>query len=407
MSERRVGIWMIGAFGGVGSTTALGLAALARGLTPQTGLATALPEFAALPFDAADQFVVGGHDIRQTSFGRTVAELHSRSNVFADPLLTACLPQLDEWSANVRPGVLYRPNAILNSLADRPGLLLAATPREAIRQIQSDLRAFAAKFALSQVVVVNVASTEPIFVAGPEVESLAALNAALDEPDAVSLPMSSLYAYAAVDAGFPYLNGTPSLGATVPAVEELAKLRTVPLAGQDFKTGETLMKAVLAPMFRKRNLRVLSWVGHNILGNRDGLILSDPANKATKVKSKDALLGEILGYKPQSHVSIEYIESLDDWKTAWDHIHYEGFLGVKMTLQFTWQGCDSMLAAPLALDVARILLLAQRRGESGTLAATAAFFKSPMGGVTEQDFGLQFTTLTDYLSPPSPANPRP
>ena len=406
MSERRVGIWMVGAFGGVGSTTALGLAALARGLTPPTGLATTLPEFAALPFDPASHFVVGGHDIRQTSFGRTVAELHSRSNVFADPLLSACLPQLDEWSQNVRPGVLYRPNAILNSLADRPGLLVAATPREAIRQIQGDVRAFAARHELAQVVVVNVASTEPIFSVGPEVQHLAALDAALDTPDAVSLPMSSLYAYAAVDAGFPYLNGTPSLGATVPAIEELARLRKVPLAGQDFKTGETLMKAVLAPMFRKRNLRVLSWVGHNILGNRDGLILSDPAHKATKVKSKDALLGEILGYKPQSHVSIEYVESLDDWKTAWDHVHYEGFLGVKMTLQFTWQGCDSMLAAPLALDVARILLLAQRRGESGSLPACAAFFKSPMGGVTEQDFGLQFTALTDYLSPPSPANPR-
>ncbi len=398
MSERRVGIWMVGAFGGVGSTTALGLAALARGLTPPTGLATALPEFAALPFDDATQFVVGGHDIRQTSFGRTVGELHSRSNVFADPLLSTCLPQLGEWSLNVRPGVLYRPNAILNTLADRPGLLLAATPREAIRQIQSDLRAFAAKFELTQVVVVNVASTEPIFAVGPEVQRLATLDAALDTPDAVSLPMSSLYAYAAIDAGYAYLNGTPSLGASVPAIEELARLRQVPMAGQDFKTGETLMKAVLAPMFRKRNLKVLSWVGHNILGNRDGLILSDPANKATKLKSKDALLGDILGYKPQSHVSIEYIESLDDWKTAWDHIHYEGFLGVKMTLQFTWQGCDSMLAAPLLLDVARILLLAQRRGESGSLTACAAFFKSPMGGVTEQDFGTQFDSLTHYLS---------
>ena len=398
MSERRVGIWMVGAYGGVGSTTALGLAALARGLTPPTGLATALPEFAALPFDDATHFVVGGHDIRQTSFGRTVGELHSRSSVFADPLLSACLPQLEEWSRNVRPGVLYRPNAILNTLADRPGLLLAATPREAIRQIQSDVRAFAARFELTQVVVVNVASTEPIFAVGPEVQHLASLDAALDTPDAVSLPMSSLYAYAAIDAGYAYLNGTPSLGASVPALEELSRLRQVPLAGQDFKTGETLMKAVLAPMFRKRNLKVLSWVGHNILGNRDGLILSDPANKATKLKSKDALLADILGYKPQSHVSIEYIESLDDWKTAWDHVHYEGFLGVKMTLQFTWQGCDSMLAAPLLLDVARILLLAQRRGESGSLAACAAFFKSPTGGVTDQGFGTQFDALTHYLA---------
>src|SRR5687767_2632001 len=107
MAERRVGLWMIGAFGGVGSTTALGLAAIARGLAPPTGMVTALPSFAAVPFDDPSAFVVGGHDIRQTSFTRGVAELHSRSGVFADHLLEACEPQLDEWSANVLPGVAY------------------------------------------------------------------------------------------------------------------------------------------------------------------------------------------------------------------------------------------------------------------------------------------------------------
>jgi myo-inositol-1-phosphate synthase len=141
---------------------------------------------------------------------------------------------------------------------------------------------------------------------------------------------------------------------------------------------------------------VLSWVGHNILGNRDGLVLNDPNNKATKLKSKDALLGELLGYRPQSHVSIEYIESLDDWKTAWDHIHFEGFLGTKMTLQFTWQGCDSLLAAPLVIDLARLALLAQRRGESGAMTALASFFKSPVG-VAEHDLGKQFDMLVGYL----------
>ena len=132
------------------------------------------------------------------------------------------------------------------------------------------------------------------------------------------------------------MNLTPSRGATMPALEELAVERQVPHAGQDAKTGETLLKSVLAPLFARRNLKVLSWVGHNILGNRDGQVLADPSNKMSKVRSKDALLAELLGYRPQSHVSIEYIESLDDWKTAWDHIHFEGFLGTKMTLQFTW-----------------------------------------------------------------------
>jgi myo-inositol-1-phosphate synthase len=190
---------------------------------------------------------------------------------------------------------------------------------------------------------------------------------------------------------------TPSRGATLPAIEELARKRGVPHAGQDLKTGETLIKSVLAPLFAHRNLRVLSWVGHNILGNRDGLVLADPENKASKVKSKDSLLAELLGYKPQSIVSIEYVESLDDWKTAWDHIHFEGFLGTKMTLQFTWQGCDSILAAPLVLDLARLALLAQRRGESGAMPQLACFFKSPLG-VGEHDFGKQFGLLEAYTT---------
>jgi myo-inositol-1-phosphate synthase len=399
MSERRVGLWLIGAFGGVGSTTALGLAALARGLAPPTGLVTALPRFAGLPLDPPEAFAVGGHDIRQTSLTRTAAELHARSNVFDGRLLAECGPQLDDWSRNVRPGVVYRPNPVIAAMADRPDVRPAATPRAAVEQVQSDLRQFRAEHRLDQLVVVNVASTEPPFELGEEHLSLAALESALDRPTPAALPTSGLYAFAALDAGFPYANLTPSLGASAPALEELARKRKVPHAGQDLKTGETLLKSALAPMFAKRNLRVLSWVGHNILGNRDGLVLTDPQNKASKVRSKDALLAELLGYRPQSLVSIEYIESLDDWKTAWDHVHFEGFLGTKMTLQFTWQGCDSVLAAPLVIDVARLVLAAQRRGEAGVLPGLAAFFKSPLG-VAEHDFGKQFELLEVYLANP-------
>jgi myo-inositol-1-phosphate synthase len=155
-------------------------------------------------------------------------------------------------------------------------------------------------------------------------------------------------------------------------------------------------------MFARRNLRVLSWVGHNILGNRDGQVLNDPENKASKVKSKDALLAELLGYKPHSLVSIEYVESLDDWKTAWDHIHFEGFLGTKMTLQFTWQGCDSLLAAPLVIDLVRLAALAQRRGEGGVMPHLACFFKNPLGS-NEHDFGKQFGMLEEYAAGEWPA----
>src|SRR5206468_7059294 len=205
----------------------------------------------------------------------------------------------------------------------------------------------------------------------------------------------SLYAWAAINLGFPFVNFAPSLGASFPAALELAQKRKAPISGQDGKTGETMMKSVLAPMFAQRNLRILSWVGHNIFGNRDGLVLDDPQNKASKIRTKDQVISQIVGYKPQTHVSIEYIESLDDWKTAWDHIHFRGFLGVKMSMQFTWQGCDSILAGPLVIDLARLGLLAQRRGEVGILRHLACFFKSPMG-VDEHDFFKQFALLEEY-----------
>lgn len=396
MAERRVGIWLIGAFGGVGTTTAVGLAALARGLTSNVGLVTELPTFAKSGFDAPVNFTVGGHDIRQTTFGAAARELLERSNVFSHAMLAAIESTLDSWSKNVRPGIIYHANKAIADMADRADVRHARTPSGAIEQIQSDLRAFQKDHNLDQLVVVNVASTEPPFELADEHRSLAKLKAAL-ATDAAVLPMSSLYAYATIDAEFGYVNLTPSRGATMPALEELAIAESVPTCGQDAKTGETLMKSVLAPMFAKRNLRVMSWVGHNILGNRDGQVLTDPLNKASKVKSKDALVAELLGYKPQTIVSIEYVESLDDWKTAWDHIHYEGFLGTKMTLQFTWQGCDSMLAAPLVIDLARLTLRAQRRGEKGNLPALACFFKSPIG-VNDHDFSRQFEMLEEYLA---------
>src|SRR5689334_4657334 len=398
MAQRRIGLWFIGACGGVASTTALGLAALGRGLTPSTGLVSALPPFANLDLDEPASFVVGGHEVRESDFAAAVGELHARSGVFDLATLQICLEDLQRWSKNIRPGVVYKPNAAITALADRQDTRHARSPREAIDLIQADLKAFQTAHGLDQVVVVNAASTEPPFPLADEHQSLDRLLPAIDRAAPATMPTSSLYAFAALDAGFPYVNMTPSRGATLPAIEELARQRRVPHAGQDLKTGETLIKSVLAPLFARRNLRVLSWVGHNILGNRDGLVLNDPENKASKLKSKDTLLAELLGYKPQSHVSIEYVESLDDWKTAWDHIHFEGFLGTKMTLQFTWQGCDSLLAAPLVIDLARLALFAQRRGEAGELRHLACFFKSPLG-VTEHDFGKQFLMLEEYLAP--------
>jgi myo-inositol-1-phosphate synthase len=396
MSERRVGLWLIGACGGVGTTATLGLAALARGLTDTTSLVTALPLFDGLDLDPAQRFVVGGHEIRRTGFRQTVRELQQRSNIFEHDLASACAPDLAAWEANVRPGTALNAGPSIARLADVPEAHRFDNARAAIHQIQADLRDFRDRHRLEQVVVINVTSTEPPFPTGEEHTTLARLNATLDRPPPV-LPASSLYAYAALDLGLPYVNFTPSLGASLLALEELAVLRQAPHGGKDGKTGETLMKSVLAPMFALRNWQILSWVGHNIFGNRDGQVLDDPANKSSKIRTKDALISQIVGYKPQTHVSIEYIESLDDWKTAWNHIHFRGFLNTKMTLQFIWQGCDSILAGPLIIDLARLALLAQRRGERGIMKHLACFFKNPMG-VEFHDFFQQFELLEKYAT---------
>ena len=396
MTTPRVGLWLIGACGGVGSTATLGLAALARGLTDTTSLVTALPLFDGLDLDGPAAFVVGGHEIRKAGFRQTVRELHERSNVFDAATIAGCDEQLAEWEANVRPGTILGAGSTISKLAEHPETRKAATPRAAIDQIKGDISAFKKTHKLDQVVVVNVSSTEPPFETGPVHESLAALDKALDAGEAV-LPASSLYAYAAIDLGLPFINFTPSLGATFPALEALAVARKSVLGGKDGKTGETLLKTVLAPMFAHRNWRILSWVGHNIFGNRDGLVLDDPVNKASKIKTKDQVISGVVGYKPQTLVSIEYIESLDDWKTAWNHIHYKGFLGTKMIMQVIWQGCDSLLAAPLVLDLARLALFAQRRGEVGVLEHLACFFKNPHG-VRVHAFFEQFMMLGEYVA---------
>jgi myo-inositol-1-phosphate synthase len=395
MTKRRVGLWLIGACGGVGTTATLGLAALQHSVIDSTSLVTALPLFHSVDLDEPAQFVVGGHEIRQAGFRHTVRELQKRSNIFEPAIADACWDDLERWEANLRPGTLINSGPAISRLADRTDLPSSDTAPAALERLQNDLRDFRDRHKLDQVVVVNVSSTEAPFEIGEAHESLERLMPALERRQP-PLPASSLYAWAALDLGLPYINFTPSLGASVPALLQLAEQRRTVTGGKDGKTGETLMKSVLAPMFAARNWQLLSWVGHNIFGNRDGQVLDDPTNKASKIRTKDQVISSIVGYKPQTLVSIEYIDSLDDWKTAWNHIHFQGFLGTKMTLQFIWQGCDSILAGPLVLDLARLALLSQRRGEVGVLRHLACFFKNPMG-VQEHDFFKQLSMLEAYV----------
>ncbi len=396
MSPPRIGIWFIGAKGGVAATASLGLVALQKGLADSIGLVSRLPQFAGLDLAGWDSFIVGGHDIRDGTLDDTLARLRADSRVLDAALVEACRPELDAINGRIRPGSSVNSGAAIGGLAGSAMHDFASeTARETIRRLQADLRGFQRQTGAERLVVVNVASTEPAADRLKLPDRWAELERLLAESGSHELPASTLYAIAALDLEMPYVNFTPSLGATPAAIQDLATLRGTCHAGQDGKTGETLLKSVLVPMFAARNLEVQSWVGHNIFGNLDGLILDDPANKAAKIKGKDQLVGSILGYDPQTLVSIEYVRSLGDWKTAWDHIHFRGFLGTPMTLQFIWQGCDSLLAAPLVLDLVRFVELSQRQGEVGALSHLGSFFKQPLG-LAEHDFSRQFLLLCDW-----------
>jgi myo-inositol-1-phosphate synthase len=378
----------------VATSVTVGLVALRKGLAGNAGLVTQLPQFAGLDFAQWNDITIGGHEIRDTTLYAAALQLATDSRALDPDLVAKCKTELDKIDKNTRPGTLWNVGATIEKFAgdELRSKSRRETPRAAIERIQADLKEFASKHDLDQVIVVNMASTEPPAeetALPPKWKDLAKL---LDKPKKLALAASSLYAIAALELGYPYVNFTPSLGSAPAAICELAIQRDTCHMGHDGKTGETLLKSALAPLFAARNLEVMSWVGHNIFGNMDGKVLDDPANKKTKVTSKDRLLHQILGYSPQTLITIEYIESLGDWKTAWDHIHFRGFLGTPMIMQFTWQGCDSLLAAPLLIDLLRFTDLAHRRGERGLLTFLASFFKSPLG-TTENNFAKQFQML--------------
>jgi myo-inositol-1-phosphate synthase len=396
MPNQRVGVWLVGAKGGVATTMMTGLAALGRGAIDPVGLVTSLEPFAGLDLADFQDLVVGGHDIRSGSLFDEARSMWTTSRAIPPEMIDGAKDYLDAVESRLRPGTVVASGDKIREFAEASLVARVESPREAIDRIRDDILSFASKEKLARVVVVNVASTEPP-PSRPIPRDLAELEATLGDPASCPLPSSSLYALAAFEAGASFVNFTPSAGATPHALQEAAIRHGVPHCGCDGKTGETLLKSVLAPMFAARNLEVMSWVGHNIFGNMDGKVLDDPRNKAAKVRSKDHLLASILGYPPQTHVSIEYIRSLGDWKTAWDHVHFRGFLGTPMTFQFIWQGCDSILAAPLVIDLVRLVERSHRAEDRGVLEWLACFFKSPIN-VDEQDFAKQVAMLDRWAT---------
>ncbi|MFF7393406.1 inositol-3-phosphate synthase [Streptomyces scabiei] len=356
-----VGVWLIGARGSVATTVVAGCAAVTAGLHTPTGMVTESPLFADTDLPPLSSLVFGGHDTAGCPLPKR-AETLASGGVLPHDLPMSVAAELAAADGEIRPG------------GPLPGD--TRTPDELISSHAADIQDFVRRRGLTRAVVVNVASTEPA-------------------PTGEALPPSSLYAAAALRAGCPYVNFTPSTGLHHPSLASLAASSGLPYAGRDGKTGQTLLRSVLGPMFLQRALTVRAWSGTNLLGGGDGAALADPAAAAAKNAGKERVLTDSLGATPEGETHIDDVPALGDWKTAWDHIAFDGFLGARMVLQTTWQGCDSALAAPLVLDLARLLARAHEVGLFGPLAELAFYFKDPVGE-SPAALGEQYAELAGF-----------
>ena len=288
-----------------------------------------------------------------------------------------------------------------------PNVKKGANKRELAEQIREDIRNFKAENNCDRLVMVWCASTEIFLRPGAQHQTLEAFEKAMEENDDQIAP-SMLYAYAAIMEGVPYANGAPNLSADFPALEQEAIKRGVPIGGKDFKTGQTLMKTVLAPGFKTRMLGLNGWFSTNILGNRDGEVLDDPASFKTKEESKLGALEHILQpemypelYGNMYHkVRINYYPPRGDNKEGWDNIDIFGWMGYGMQIKVDFLCRDSILAAPIVLDLALFLDLAGRSGMHGIQEWLSFYFKSPQtapGLYAEHDIFIQHWKLKNTL----------
>lgn len=381
----KLGIAVVGIGGAVGTTMAAGMELLRAGVVNTTGLP--LAEIEGLV--GYDQIEFAGWDL----FGDHLAAAAAEHDVLTHKQFVAVeekLRQIKPWPAIGDPRFLSNING-QNFLGHSP-------LRDVIAKVRDNISEFRSR--CDSVVVINLASTEKLTDDGNAIfNSLASFEDALDtNSEAISPAM--LYAYAAIAEGVPYGNFTPSLAADVPALIEFAEKQNVPVAGKDGKTGQTFIKTVLAPALRSRSLHVDGWYSTNILGNRDGLALSNEDSLASKVKTKASVLDDMLGYEVEDHiVDIRYYRPRGDNKEAWDNIDISGFLGQPMQIKVNFLCKDSILAAPLAIEIARCLELAGRRGEGGIQEQLSVFFKLPMSaGKPVHEFHRQEAMLLSWLA---------
>ncbi len=278
---------------------------------------------------------------------------------------------------------------------------------ELVSSVKSDIQHFVKENHIDRCVMIWCASTETYLQPSSVHQTIAAFEKGLKENHADISP-SMIYAYAAISSGIPFVNGAPNLTADTPALLDLSKKMSVPLAGKDFKTGQTLMKTIIAPGLKSRLIGLEGWYSTNILGNRDGQVLDDPGSFKTKEESKLSVLKQILQpdlypslYKNFYHkVAINYYPPRGDNKEGWDCIDIFGWLGYPMQIKLNFLCRDSILAAPLVLDLALFSDFAKRAGMSGIQEWLSFYFKSPMvapGLYPEHDLFIQLMKLKNTL----------
>jgi myo-inositol-1-phosphate synthase len=410
-AEGKLGILLVG-MGAVSTTTIAGVLAVRRGLARPIGSLTQMgtirlgkrPEGRSplikdfVPLASLDDVVFGAWDI----FDDNSYEGAKTAGVLEESLLQQIRPELE--AIKPMPAVFDRRYV---KRLDGPNVKKGKNKRDLADQLIEDMRSFKRDNQCERLVMVWCGSTEVYLTESPVHATLAAFEAGLEASDD-NIPSSMIYAYAALKEGIPYANAAPNLSADVPALLELAAKTRSPITGKDLKTGQTLIKTIIAPGLKARLLGVEGWYSTNILGNRDGEVLDDPESFKTKEESKKSVLDYILQpnvypelYKDLCHVvRINYYPPRGDNKEGWDNIDIFGWLDYKMQLKVNFLCRDSILAAPIVLDVALFLDLAKRAGMGGIQEWLSFYFKSPQhapGLYPEHDLFIQLMKLKNTL----------
>jgi len=410
-AKGKLGILLVG-LGAVSTTTIAGVMAVRKGLANPIGSLTQMgtirlgkrtegrsPKIKDIvPLADLDNVVFGGWDI----FEENAYQSARTAGVLETSLLDQIKPELEA----VKPMTAVFDQRYVKRL-NGPNVKQGKNKKDLAEQLRGDIRKFKADNGCDRVVMVWCGSTEVFMKESAAHQSIEAFEKALETNDP-AIPSSMIYTYAALMEGVPYANGAPNLSVDVPAMMALAQRNKMPICGKDFKTGQTWIKTVIAPGIKARLLGVEGWYSTNILGNRDGEVLDDPESFKTKEESKKSVLDYILQphlypglYENLHHVvRINYYPPRGDNKEGWDNIDLVGWLGYKMQLKINFLCRDSILAAPIVLDLALFLDLAKRAGMSGIQEWLSFYFKSPMhapGLYPEHDLFIQLMKLKNTL----------